>query len=198
MGIFGRYTILNDFRKYALIITFLLAIFPSVTYSQRAKEEAPPLRERIFFGGSFGLQFGTLTDIEFSPVVGIWLLPRVNVAAGPKYRFYKDPFDRTDIYGGRVYTQFVLIQDFNNLVPIGVNLGFFLHAENELLSLENEFWQYSLEPKSRFNINTPFVGVGISQGMGRRSSMNIMALWALTDPGIEIYSNPEFRISFIF
>ena len=83
-------------------------------------------------------------------------------------------------------------------VPIGVNLGLFLHAENELLSLENEFWQYSLDSRSRFSINTPFVGVGISQAMGRRSSMNIMALWALTDPGIEIYSNPEFRISFIF
>jgi hypothetical protein len=50
---------------------------------------------------------------------------------------------------------------------------------------------------SRFSVNTGLIGAGISQPMGRRAALNIIALWALDDP-YGIYSNPEIRISFIF
>jgi hypothetical protein len=184
---------------FPLIVALFLLIIPvSDIYSQKNREEPPPFRERLFYGGSFNLQFGTITNIELSPVVGLWVFPRLAVAAGPKYRFYKDPDGSTDIYGGSGYVQFVVIQDFNNIIPAGLHIGFFLHAEDELLSLQSSFWNNTLVTTKRFAVNTALAGAGISQPMGRRSSLNIMALWALNESQYDLYSNPEIRISFIF
>lgn len=178
------------------LIYILLQAFP--VSAQRVENSAPPFKERLFYGGSLGLQFGGITDIQLSPVVGFWLLPRLSVAVGPNYRFYKDYAGRTDIIGGSAYTQIVLIQDLNNLIPLGMHYGIFLQAEDEVLSLESLYWKYPPVKSDRFYINTPMVGAGISQPLGRRSSLNMVVLWALTDSGYPVYSNPEIRISFIF
>jgi hypothetical protein len=205
----NRITAINGhFRTISLISLFLISSF-SVLNAQKAKEDqfpydqkettdTPAFKERLFFGGSFGLMFGTVTDIQISPVVGFWLLPRVAVAVGPSYRFYKDPTDRTHIFGARGYVQFVVIQDLNSIIPLGSHTGIFLHAEDELLSLEASFWKYPLHPRGRFYENTILAGAGISQQLGKRSSVNFMALWPLNDPQYPIYSKPELRISFIF
>jgi len=179
-----------------LIIILVLSI--NEISGQKVRQETPPLRERLFFGGSFGLQFGTFTNIQVSPVVGIWLLPRVAVAAGPNFMFYKDPFGKTNIYGGKGYAQFVLVRDLNSIIPIGVHTGIFLHLEDELLNLESEFWQTAPVASERFTINTVLAGGGISQQLGRRSSMNFTVLWALSNSIYDIYGNPEIRISFNF
>jgi hypothetical protein len=185
--------------RLLLTIFFLITSFSAI-YGQKVRREAPPFRERLFFGGSFDLQFGTITNINVSPIVGFWVLPRLAVAAGPEYKYYSEKYiGSTSIYGGRVYTQFVLIQDLNNIIPAGIHIGFFLHAEDELQSLQTKtpFWNNTQVTTSRFSVNTVLVGAGISQPMGRRAALNIIALWALDDP-YGIYSNPEIRISFIF
>ncbi|TAL63041.1 MAG: hypothetical protein EPN88_12725 [Bacteroidetes bacterium] len=180
-------------------LTALIIIFSSFSliYGQNTREESPPLKERLFIGGNFGLQLGTITNIQISPVIGLWLLPRLAIAIGPDYRFYKDRYDHTNIYGGKGYIQFVIIKNINSVIPIGVNTGVFLHVENELLSLESSVWK---DPalNGRFYVNTVLAGGGISQQIGRRSSLNFMVLWALNDSGYHIYSNPEIRVSFSF
>jgi len=193
-----NHSVSGRFRVYVALIIFLFMQTFSVVSAQNRREEPPPFRERLFFGGSFSLQFGTITDIEVAPVTGFWVLPRLAVAAGPNYRFYKDPFGRTDIYGGRAYTQFVFIRDLNSFIPLGLNFGFFLHLEDELLSLESEFWKATPVTSKRFYLNTYLAGVGMSQPLGRRSSMNMMVLWALNESVYKIYGTPEIRISFIF
>lgn len=188
-------------RRHKLYIGFfILFIFAScsVSYGQNRREEPPPIKERLFFGGNFGLQFGTITDIQISPVIGIWLLPRVAVAVGPNYRFYKFRDEKTNLIGGKAYTQFVVIQDISSFIPMGGQTGIILHIEDELLSLESAFWKYPPLTSERFYINTVLAGGGISQQIGRRSSLNMMVLWALNDSGYDIYSNPEIRVSFIF
>lgn len=184
-------------RTSIFLLLFLFLAFSSLS-AQKTSGDTPPLRERLFFGGSFGLQFGTYTDIQLAPVAGLWILPRIAVAAGPNYRFYKDPFSRTDIYGGNAYLQYHFIKDINSLLQAGVHLGFFLHAEDELLSLTNSFWKLQPDATGRFFVNTILAGGGISQPMGRRSSINLMFLWPVTAVQYEIYGNPEVRISFIF
>ncbi len=187
-------------RFVALLV--LLTIPVTVVLGQKTKSEVPPLKERLFYGGSLGLQFGSVTDIDISPVVGLWLLPRLNVAAGPKYRFYKDPVDRTDIYGLRAYAQFFFIRDLNNLIPLNVHLGFFIHAEDEYLSLQSAFWQSPPNDTKRIYRNTALGGVGLSEPIGRRASINLMVLWPLNDSFVDLlghlYSEPEIRFSFIF
>lgn len=179
-------------------IILLLFTSASTISGQKTREEPPSFRERLFFGGNLGLQFGTITDIQVSPVVGFWVLPRLAVAVGPDYRFFKYRSERTNIYGGKGYLQFVVFQDINSVIPIGIHTGIFLHLEDELLSLESSFWKNPPITSNRFYINTVLAGGGISQQIGRRSSLDIMVLWALNDSEYDVYSNPEIRVSFVF
>ena len=192
-----RYALLKKIRYSCLLLIFLF-ISISVIYSQETRRDAPPLKERLFYGGSFGLQFGTITDIEFSPIIGIWVLPRVAVAAGPNFRYFKDPWDHTTIYGGKSYIEFIFLQDLDNIIPLGLHLGMFLHVEDEALSLESSFFKTAPYDSKRFMVNTILAGGGIRQQIGQRSSLNLTFLWALNDSGYDIYGNPEIRISFIF
>ncbi len=189
----------TDFRRFSLSAIILLLIAVLSASAQRSRSETPPFKERLFYGGSFGLQLGTITDIELSPIIGFWVLPRLAVAAGPNYRFYKDSrYGRTTIYGGRGYSQYVIIRDINSIIPVGLNMGIFFHIEDEFLSLESAFWQNPPLTSDRFTVNTFLAGAGISQPVGRRSFINMMVLWALNDSEYDIYSSPEFRVSYTF
>jgi hypothetical protein len=172
-------------------------------YDQKSEKDTPAFKERLFFGGNLGLMFGTITDIQVSPVVGYWLLPRLAIAAGPTYRFYKSTdyynlSSKTSIYGGKAYAQIVVVQDISSFIPMGSHTGIFLHIEDELLSLKANFWKAPLNPQGRFYVNTVLLGGGISQQIGRRSSMDFMVLWPLNESDYNIYNKPEIRVSFIF
>lgn len=195
---YNTHSIQNISRRHISFILLFSSVLIQQLNSQDISSNAPPLKERIFFGGSFGLQLGTITDIEASPIVGFWVLPRIAVAAGPNYRYYKDLVNRTSIYGGRLYTQIVVIRDIGKLIPLGSSLGIFLHAENELLSLESAYWKLPPFSSDRFYVNTVLCGFGLSQQLGRKASLNFMALWALNESLYDIYSNPELRVSFTF
>lgn len=143
------------------------------------------------------MQFGNYTDIEVSPVIGLWILPRINIATGPNFRFYKVYSSKTTIYGARAYSEFLFLQDLNNILPIGVHLGLFGHFEYELLSLETDFFGANYDSE-RFLNNAFLAGGGIRQQIGQRSSLNLTFLWALNDSEYGIYGNPEIRVSFIF
>jgi len=190
---------INKSTPYLIIILLiLLSVQQSNAQFEDNRRQAPPLRERIFYGGSFGLQLGTVTNIEASPVIGIWLLPRVAVGAGPTYQFYRDPLGKTDIYGGRTYLRFFFIQDLSQFIPLGIRLGFFAHAEYEALNLRSDFWSASSTANSRFWEHSALAGLGISQAMGMRSSVNISFLWVITESDYDLHGNPEIRIDFVF
>ncbi len=164
----------------------------------RGTDIRPPVSERLFFGGSFGLQLGTITNIEVSPLVGIWLLPRVAVGAGPSFQYYKDPYGRTSIYGGRAMMQLTLVQDLNNVIPLGLNMGIFVTGEYDGLSLERAFFTTTPGGEGRMYYDSFLAGAGISQPTGKRSSMNITFLWSVTGNEYSIYDNPEIRVEFYF
>ena len=192
-----RYVSAKRFMTSGLIV-FLVLASVSVAIGQQVRQEAPPIRERLFFGGNIGLMFGSYTNIDVSPIIGFWVLPRIAVAAGPNFRYFKDPYGSTTIYGGKVYTEIIFLQDLNNLLPLGIHLGLFLHGEYEGLSLESAFFKSPPYESERFMLNTFLAGGGIRQMLGPRSSMNITFLWAFDDSGYGIYGNPEIRVSFMF
>lgn len=184
--------------KSLLMMIIMIFISCSVLSGQRTREDTPPLSERLFYGGSFSLQIGSITNIEVTPVIGLWVFPRIAVAAGPNYRFYKDWDGKTNIFGGRSYVQFVIFRDLDKFIPIGTRTSLFLHCEDEMLSLESKYWNNVTYNPKRFIINTVLAGTGISEQIGDRSSVNIMVLWTLNDPKQPIYSNPVIRIGFVF
>lgn len=196
---FGNIAIFNTFLRKPVLVFLIITASLSVVSAQSIREEAPPLKERLFFGGNVGLQFGTITDIQLAPVVGLWVLPRLAVAVGPDYHFFKYQRLQTNIYGGKGYMEFVIFQNINKFIPMGSNTGIFIHVEDEILSLESAFWkEQNTYTSDRFYINTLLAGPGLSQQIGRRASLNIMFLWALNDSGYGIYGNPDIRVSFTF
>ncbi len=191
------YDTVKKLRKAGFVLILLFVSFLTV-YGQQKRPEAPPFKERLFYGGSFGLQFGTYTDIAISPIVGLWILPRINIAAGPDFRYFKFYSESTTIYGGKLYTEIVFLQDLDNIIPLGLHLGLFLHGEYEALSLESSYFKDPPYFSKRFLLNTFLAGGGIRQQLGQRSSINLTFLWALNDSGYGIYGSPEIRVSFIF
>jgi len=173
----------------------MFAIFNLSGQSDRGA--APPLRERLFFGGDMGLQFGTITNIQLSPTIGLWLTPRLSIAGGPTYQYYKDPSFSTDLWGPRAYSQFMIIKDINNIIPIGMGMGIGTHIEYEGLSLEKSVFVDENET-GRMYVSSLLAGFTVNQSLGRRSFMSITVLWALTDNQYQVYSNPEIRIGFMF
>ncbi len=94
--------------------------------------------------------------------------------------------------------QLTLIQDLNNVIPIGLNTGIFVNGEYEALSLQRAFFTSDPEADGRFYHGTFLAGAGLSQPTGRRSSMNISFLWSVTGNEYGIYDTPEIRIEFYF
>ncbi|MFZ2340704.1 MAG: hypothetical protein WAW07_13400 [Bacteroidales bacterium] len=196
-GSIGRY---KSFRQTSLAL--LLFLFVSVSWvpaaGQTTRPEVPPLKDRLFYGGNLNLQFGTYTDIQVSPVIGLWVLPRVGIAIGPDFQYYKLSSISTFIYGGKTYLEYLFLQDFDNVIPLGMHVGLFLHAEYDLLSLESSFFKDPPYDSDRFLAGTVLAGGGIRQQLGERSSLNMSFLWTLNSDAYGIYGNPEIRVSFMF
>lgn len=196
-GFIKRY---KSFRLISLAFLLILVVSATVVPAsgQTTRPEVPPLKDRLFYGGNLNLQFGTYTDIQISPVIGLWVLPRVGIAIGPDFQYYKLGSARTFIYGGKTYLEYLFLQDLNNVIPLGMHVGLFFHAEYELLSLESSFFKNPPYDSDRFLAGTALFGGGIRQQLGERSSLNMTFLWTLDSDAYGIYGNPEIRVSFMF
>lgn len=181
------------------ICLLLLLVFPNdqISAQGRIKSPAPPPAERIFLGGNLGLQFGTYTYVEFSPVAGYWLAPRLSVAVGPSFKYYKDPYGSTDVWGGKAYTRFAVVNDLSNIIPSAWGISIYLHGEYEMLSFRPDYLGIQTT-KSRTVINTTLAGAGISQPMGNRGNISFTLLWVIDNGGYQIYTNPEYRVEISF
>ncbi|HUS86538.1 MAG TPA: hypothetical protein VMW76_04785 [Bacteroidales bacterium] len=184
--------------RFLLVIIIITTLHANAFPQQlRGRNEAPPLKERLFFGGNFGLQLGSYSYVEVSPLVGLWLLPRFAVAAGPSFKYMSDPAGKTDVWGGKSYARLVVVNDINSFIPIGINMAIFLQTEYEALSFRSD-WLTTTPEHPRTIVQTSFAGFGISQRVGRRGTVDFTILWTMTHSGYDIYTNPEYRIGFTF
>ena len=164
-------------------------------------------RDRIFFGGSFGLMAGTYTDIEVSPIVGYYITPRWAAGVGITYEYYNHKYYfydgrnyerfETHIWGGRLFTNYVIVNNVNDWIPLGLNFRIFAHVEYEVMSYEKKFFNYFAT--GRELQNSVLVGGGLRFPMGKRSSMNLTILWNLNSNMNDIYnSRPILRFGYNF
>ncbi len=161
------------------------------------KEERPtsPIKDRFFFGGSLGLQFGSATYIDVSPLVGYKITEKFHAGVGVTYIYFKVKDSNynyayeTSIYGGRVFSRYYFLENF------------FGHAEFEVLNMD--------VPRSRSiggntppfdyvrdNITSVMVGGGYAQPIGTNAALMLMILWNLTEEQYSPYQNPIFRLGF--
>lgn len=170
------------YNKITLCFLILLLNFPA--FSQDAEDNFQKrIRERIFFGGEIGLQFGTMTFINLSPLVGYKITDRLSAGGGPKFIFYKYNDKQnaysSSMYGGRVFGRYNLTQSL------------FAHAEYEVLNLETHLMR-------RENVESIFVGGGFRQRMGQHSYLLVTVLWNINQTVDSPYINPVIRMEFLF
>jgi len=189
--------------KYSLLILIAGMLFFIPNQVKAQDEGEVSWRDRLYFGGNIALSVGTLTVIEVSPLAGYRITPRWSAGFGLDYEYYKSsgryigyiPVSAysTSIYGGNLFTNFVFLKNFPT---DGISL--MAQTEYEALSLEKRYFQ-DYNATGRFILNSFFVGGGIRQRLGRRSSLNLLVLWNLNETQYSpYYSNPVLKFNFIF
>ena len=183
-------------RKSALLPYLLFMVCCSAVAQERSQPSGaaqaarpqPSFRERLFFGGNLGLNFGSLTFIMISPTVGYRINDKLSAGIGPSYSYYSDNRDRnfkfeTQTYGGRFFTQY------------RVHESIMLYSEYELLNMEvPDLFFTKLE---RRNVSSLFLGGGYMQPIGRNSALSLMLLYNVLETDFTVYENPIIRTGFM-
>lgn len=189
-------------RSICFTFLFLAIITSSMAQDNKPEEMSPRFTDRLIFGGSLGLQFGTLTLIDISPVVGYRITPKLEAGLGATYKYYKYKdfyFDQTtgqkfdlksNIFGGSVYTRYHILENI------------FLHGEFERLRYDYDDIYYSggtfMRNATHTYINSLLVGGGLRQRIANNSYFYVLALWNLTEDAMSPYSNPIIRMGMLF
>lgn len=168
-------------------LIFLLSLIAIKSSEAQNEDGFLQLDRRMVFGGSFGLQFGTQTIIDISPMTGYRLTKRFVLGVSPTYKYYSYvPYNgsrlSSNVFGGGVFTRYYLIDQL------------FAHAEYEFLhyrSLNGTTMQYN-------DFKSLLVGGGYMERIGSNSYFTISVLWNLNDTYNSIYNNPVIRFGYLF
>ena len=173
-----------------VLIIFCLLFFSLESHAQRFidPEENPPLRERMYYGGNFSLQFGSVTFIDISPLAGVMITDRYSAGLGATYQYINFRFANTggrSVYGGRIFNRYNITQNF------------FAHAEFESLNAE---YVSARQELIREWIPGAFVGGGYFSPAGARGGFNVMILYNLMYDNIRSPYNEPYviRVGFVF
>jgi hypothetical protein len=183
-------------NKFSLLTFLMVAL--SICKVRAQEQDQVTLCDRLFSGGSFGLIVGTVTDIEVEPLFGYRITPRWSAGVLAKYGFYKssDPYYgtySTSIFGAGAFTDFVFFKNFPS-----EGLSIVGHSEVQSLSLENKYFNTNSVINGRFIETTVFLGGGLRQKVGAKSSANIYVLWPVASNGSSPYSTVTLKLTFIF
>lgn len=177
-----------------LLLTLLTPLFLVVIL--HAQDDIPTahagpfsdIPDHLVWGGNVGLQIGSQTLIDVSPLLGYKVTDRFVPGIGLTYRYISWRYQgyppvRANFYGGSIWARYYIIPEI------------FVHAEYEGLNGE---WEPYLRPGYRYFLTTPFLGGGYSQSFGGASSY-IMLLYILNYSNDTPYSSPlVLRVGFTF
>ena len=79
----------------------MLLLASVLTCFAQFEQDKPSFKDRLFFGGGFGLTVGSVTHVDISPMVGYRITDRFSAGIGLSYQYYKYPAYniKTSIYG---------------------------------------------------------------------------------------------------
>lgn len=175
----------------SLTLIFLSEITLGQIYNPNYRENTKPknsFASHLYFGGGLGLQFGTATLVEISPLVGYKITPKFSIGVSPTYKYYGYNYAgygkiKTNVFGGSIFSRYFI---FENV---------FAHVEYETLAYTTR------EPNQTAYMqqyDSFFVGGGYNQRIGDKSAMYILVLWNLNDTQYSPYTNPVIRVGFSF
>jgi hypothetical protein len=181
----------NHYGIYICLVSLTIILFLQSAQAQIEEgnvETKSDFKSHLFFGGGFGLQFGSVTLIELSPLVGYKITPKLGIGLSTTYKYYSYNNSyytssrlENNVYGGSIFARYMILENI------------FAHAEYESLFYNIKVSGYATERKQ---FNSVLVGGGYRQQVGENSAMNLMVLWNLNDTQDSPYTNPVIRIGF--
>jgi hypothetical protein len=179
-------------KKCVIILTLFLFALQVRAQLQLPLGSKTGFGQRIYFGGNMGAQFGNITYVDVSPLVGYMVTAKFSVGIGVTYRYlkYKQIDYQTSIYGGRLFAR-------HNISLM--KLPLFLYGEYENLNYEYVTFTNPPDYTTRREwVPSLFVGGGLFQPIGRRAGFTMMALYNLIyDEQRSPYNSPwVFRVGF--
>lgn len=146
-------------------------------------DESSGFMDRLYFGGNFGLQFGSFTHIEASPIAGYMINQKLSAGVGVIYQYFRIRGNsqvgdyETNIYGGKLFGRYNISQQlFGYTEYENINRDFRLSPSSDL---------------SRIWVPAFFIGGGYFQPIGNRAGVTVMALYNLLHyPGRSPYNSP--------
>ena len=164
--------------KTGVILFFFLALLNAVCAQSDKAKSKKDFWQKVYFGGNMGLQFGTVTFLDISPLAGYKITEKLSAGVGITYQYFsvKAYHYATERYGGRVFGRFNITENL------------FAYTEYELLNIG-----IGGTPEKRINIANVFVGGGYSQPLGAKSSLNVLVLWNINESVYSPYQNPIIR-----
>ncbi len=166
--------------KKILFVVSLLLLFGISIYAQdtiveqvqpepkekKQKKQKPPISERIYFGGSLGLTFGTYTRIGLYPMMAYKFTPKFSGGVKILYEYVKDnyytPSAEFSNYGGSLFSRYRLFPQL------------YLHAEYQMINFE---WYNFNGESSREWVPFLYLGGGYSQNVGGNAWLNMQVLF---------------------
>jgi hypothetical protein len=151
-------------------------------------ESKPPLKDRMYYGGNFAMQFGTITFIDISPLAGVMITDKFSGGLGVSYQYFNDKRftgGNSSLYGGRTFLRY-------NIFP-----NIFGYSEYEMLNFD--LYDRRLEEFRREWVPSLFLGAGYFAPFGNRGGANFTFLYNLLyDNRRSPYNEPYvIRVGFV-
>jgi hypothetical protein len=184
---------MNKSLKLFLILTLFFGCFQKTFSQAEIVEENNKIEDAgkyanykhsFFTGGNLGVQFGSVTMVDFSPQFGYFVFENMSVGVGLTYQYINDRrFSETmHVIGGRVFTRLYL--------PVYNSI--FAHGEYEYLAYNTNVYSLSGQ-KEWVNTSNVLAGVGYRQQIAGRSAITLTVLWNFNETPYTLYSNPVIR-----
>ncbi|NVO21596.1 MAG: hypothetical protein HXX13_17985 [Bacteroidetes bacterium] len=148
------------------------------------------LKDHLFYGGNLGLQFGNVTMVDVSPMIGYKFNPKFGIGFSPTYKYYgyknyySDNSDlKTNVFGASIFGRYVIWQNV------------FAHAEYEYLTYKTKDDQYP-SMNLRRDFQSVLVGGGYREAISQNAFMYLLILMNLNETIDSPYSNPVIRAGF--
>ncbi len=143
--------------------------------------------DKLYWGGNFGLSFGTYTYIQVSPVVSYAVNDNFYVGTGLDYTYFRDSRNSFSyIYEGSIWAPKVFARYFFK--------DFFAHVEFQQIYYKNVY--NSLNPTEMISESHYYAGGGYRSWVGVNSFIFVMVLFDLERSDFYFGDNPIIQIGF--
>lgn len=125
--------------------------------------EAPNIWDKLYFGGNIGLQFGTFTVIQLSPLVGYNFTKSFSAGGILNYSYINSFRTSYSIYGISPFARLMILENF------------FLMGELSVINMPD--FKLSNVAFDRDWVVSPLLGAGYLLSFGKRGGMMLSVLY---------------------